>query len=240
LLPMNGDMVSGMQMSGPEKNTPTFSDTCHDWRASAVTARESDGGVTIRVDGEYAEAKGHYDLVVTEDGALSIDYQFVVAEKGKCDPRQIGVVFDFPAACKSLSWRRRGYWSCSPEDHIGRSQGVAEAFVDGVPLSDIAGPRAEPRWCWSHDGNRHGTNDFRSTKMNVFEAALLSPQGNGLRVLSDGSQHVRSWVDGDRVRLLVADYTNEGDPLCFNEPVTPRRPLAVGSAVSGHVRLEVR
>ena len=52
--------------------------------------------------------------------------------------------------------------------------------------------------------------------------------GNGLRVLSDGSQHVRSWVDGDRVRLLVADYANEGLPLFFSEYVTPPRPLQAG------------
>ena len=51
--------------------------------------------------------------------------------------------------------------------------------------------------------------------MNVIEASLLSPQAMACAVLSDGSQHVRSWVDGRPLRLLVAEYANEGDPPFF-------------------------
>jgi hypothetical protein len=117
---------------------------------------------------------------------------------------------------------------------------VATAFEPGQPLSGLAGPRTEPKWSWSKDATKSGTNDFRSTKMNVLEGSLLSPAGNGLRVLSDGSQHVRAWVDGQRTRFLVADYANEGAPPFFCEFVTPRRPLEAGSTVEGTVRLEIR
>jgi beta-galactosidase len=240
LLPANGDLVCGMQMSGDEKEIPIFSDTCHDWKPTAVTASKTDRGATIRIEGQYAEAKGRYDLSLAGDGVLTVRYAFTVTERGKCDPRQIGLVFDLPAACRTLTWRRKAYWSSYPEDHIGRSQGTATAFRDDVPTSGVVGPRVEPHWSWSLDGNRHGTNDFRSTKMNILEASLLSNRGNGLRVLSDGSQHVRCWVDGNRVRLLVADYTNEGTAFCFNEPVTPRRPLEPGTTVSGVVRVQIR
>jgi hypothetical protein len=240
LLPVNGDMCCGMQMSGRENNFPIFTDACHDWKAAAVTARETKSGVEIRIEGEYAEAKGFYTLSFGNDGAVSVHYAFTVTEKGQCDPRQIGVVFGLPAECKSLSWRRKAFWSSYPHDHIGRPQGTATAFENGLPLSGLAGPRVVPKWSWSRDASNHGRNDFRSTKMNAIEASLLSPAGNGLRVLSDGSQHVRSWVDGERMRLLVADYANEGAPLCFSEYAIPRRSLKAGSAVAGTVRIEIR
>ena len=141
LLPANGDLCGGMQMSGMEKDIAIFSDACHDWKAAAVTAQETDAGVEIRIEGEYAEAKGFYTLLFGKDGLVSVHYRFTVTEKGKCDPRQIGVVFALPAGCNSLSWRRKAFWNRYPDDHIGRPQGTAAAFENGVPLSGLAGPR---------------------------------------------------------------------------------------------------
>ncbi len=237
LLPANDDQCGGMQMSGAEREIPFSSSPCHDWQATSVTARAIDSGVKVRVEGEYAEAKGFYEMVFAKTGVVSIHYRFTVTEKGRCDPRQIGLVFTLPGNCRTLSWRRKAYWSAYPDDHIGRAEGTAEAFAKNVPLCGFAGPRMEPKWSWSQDANRYGSNDFRSTKMNVIEAALLSADGNGVRVLSDGTQHVRAWVDGDCVRLLVADYANEGLPPFFSEYVVPRRPLRSGSTVEGTVRL---
>jgi hypothetical protein len=202
-----------------------------------VRARTTESGVKVRAEGEYAEAKGFYEMAFAKTGVVSIHYRFTVTEKGKCDPRQIGLLFTLPGDCRTLCWRRRAYWSVYPDDHIGRAEGSAEAFAKNVPLCGFGGPRVEPKWSWSQDASRYGSNDFRSTKMNVIEAALLSSDGNGVRVLSDGAQHVRAWIEGDRVRLLVADYANEGLPLCFNEYVVPRRPLQSGSIIEGTVRL---
>ena len=240
LLPVNGDNCGGIQMSGSERDVALFTEACHDWKAASVTARTTGAGVEVRVEGEYSEAKGAYTLLFGNDGVVALRYAFTVTEKGRCDPRQIGVVFGLPADFQTLEWRRKAHWSAYPQDHIGRPQGAATAFVSGVPLSGLAGPRATPKWSWSADGNQYGTNDFRSTKMNILEATLHSAAGNGVRVLSDGSQHVRSWVDGGAVRMLIADYTNEGAPPFFTEHVTPHRPLNPGITVEGVVRLELR
>ena len=239
LLPANGDQCGGTQMSGSEKDVPIYSDTCRDWKAAAVTARETAAGVEVRIEGSYAEAAGAFTVAVGSNGVVAVHYVFTVTEKGKCDPRQIGLVFSLPGDCQTLSWRRKAFWTSYPDDQIGRPQGTAAAFVSGIPLSGPAGPRVKPTWSWSQDGNRYGTNDFRSTKMNVIEASLSSSAGNGLRLLSDGSQHVRCWFDGDRMRMLVADYANEGAPPFFSEYVVPRRPLDAGATVEGTVRLEI-
>jgi hypothetical protein len=41
-------------------------------------------------------------------------------------------------------------------------------------------------------------------KENIFWARL---DGAGFTVISDGHQHVRTWVVGDRVRMLVAYHS---------------------------------
>jgi hypothetical protein len=240
LLPINGDNCGGLQMSGMEKDVPIFSDTCHKWKAASVTARQTNAGVEVRVEGEYTEAKGAYTLTFANSGVVTVHYAFKVTTKEPCDPRQIGVVFTMPTDCKTLSWRRKALWNFYPDDHIGRAEGTTTAFVKDVPLCGLGGPRQKPNGSWSQDGNKYGTNDFRSTKLNIFEASLLSAEGNGVRVLSDGSQHVRSWVDGDRVRLLAADYANEGWLWTPEGAIVPRRPLQLDTAVEGVVRFEIR
>jgi beta-galactosidase len=239
LLPANSDFWGGLQMSGMEKDAAIFSNPCRNWKATSVKAVEKDADVEVRVEGAYTEAKGSYTLKFGKDGVVSVRYAFHVTDQGRCNPRQIGVVFTLPSGCDTLSWRRKAFWSDYPEDHIGRIQGTATATVKDVPLCGFAGPRVKPSWSWSQDGNKFGTNDFRSTKMNIFEASLRSAEGNGVRVLSDGSQHVRSWMDGNGVRLLAADFVNEGDPQSFAEELLPHRLLSPGAAVEGVVRIEI-
>jgi hypothetical protein len=239
LLPLNDDNCGGIQMQGKEKDVALYSDSCHGWQASSVTAREISAGVEVRISGTYVEAGGTFTFMVTGDGGIAAHYRFSIAEKTELDPRQIGVVFSLPADCQTLSWRRKAQWSAYPDDHIGRPAGTAAAFIKGLPMSGLAGPRVQPARSWSQDSTPYGTNDFRSTKMNIFEASLMSAAGNGVRVCSDGTQHVRSWVENANVRLLVADYCNEGAATYFSEHVIPHQPLKSGFVVEGMLQLEI-
>lgn len=240
LLPLTSENGGSIQMQGTGQDLAIFTAACSGWQASAVTAHQAADGVEVRIAGSYAEAAGTFTLRVTGDRAVTVHYQFVVAGAATLDPRQIGVGFSLPLGCQTLSWRRRAPWSVYPADHIGRPVGTAAAFVPGRPLVGLVGPRDAPAGAWSQDGTPQGTNDFRSTKMNVLEAAVLSAAGNGVRVCSDGTQHLRCWVGADYVHLLVADYANEGAEAYFREQVTPRRPLKGGDVVTGTARLEIR
>jgi hypothetical protein len=153
-------------------------------------------------------------------------------------PRQVGLVFDVPRALDTLSWRRRAQWSVYPDDHVGRPLGTAKAFP-GTPVLATASPHVRPTWPWCDDCTPMGSNDFRATRCNVLNAALTASGIGSLRVLSDGRQHVRAWVDGDTIHLLVADLTNEGCPACFNEFAMPRPTLAPGSELKGTIHVAV-
>ena len=69
-----------------------------------------------------------------------------------------------------------------------------------------------------NNSNRLGTNDFRSTKDHILKASLKNDNGQEIRVQSDGSQNIRTWVDGKQIRLLVAGLNGPGSCRFFTGP----------------------
>jgi hypothetical protein len=122
------------------------------------------------------------------------------------------MVFYSPRSCDTLTWKRRAQWSVYPEDHVGRPEGTAKALPD-PSLVGKAGSwmevayREKPAWSWFMDANALGTRDFRATRRNILRASLKDSAGHGITILSDGAQHTRSFLDGNRVGLLVACYS---------------------------------
>ena len=85
-----------------------------------------------------------------------------------------------------------------------------------------------------------GSHDFRSTKRNILEASLGVNAKSGVRVRSDGRQHVRCWVaQQDRIRMLVADFIDDGAAIGFTPRVISPESLSPGSVVQGTVNLEI-
>ena len=143
-----------------------------------------------------------------------------------------------PGSFNKLHWLRKGMWTVYPKDHIARLEGVADAFV-GVPFSGTAGPASKPDYPWRHDTNELGTNDFRSTKENIFKAYLSNSKGDGPVLVSDGKQHIRCWVDGDVTRMLISEYNNPGSERFFRRHAALEyKPLRPGDKISGFVRLQ--
>jgi hypothetical protein len=90
-----------------------------------------------------------------------------------------------------------------------------------------------PQWSYSQDPSSMGTNDFRSTKRNIrwsaigyawegrrpvprpfgFGQASFLTTGPSVRILSDGSKHLRAMAEPDRISVHVNDFfggTNAG------------------------------
>lgn len=264
---ISGGRMPNHQMANEEmerwvKHPQPLTAPCSQWKATSVEAKHKEGKVDISVSGKYKEAAGRFFLRFTSDGELRVHYDFklnevlmqhpptpamakdwltVGMEAGKLRPRQLGLVFDLPREMDTLAWRRKAQWTYYPDNHIGRPVGHAKAF-SGAPVC-LGSPfyRSQPAWPWSQDCFPAGSNDFRSTKHNIYEASLTGEgAGAGVRVLSDGSQHVRAWIDGDLARMLVADVSCEGCLVrYFRERILPSPQLKPGDHVTGAVRLEV-
>ena len=230
ILPLNG--AGGSQMTGKEVLFTPYTASCSQWKCGTVSASEVNDTVVVNISGEYKEANGNFVLTF-DNNFVTTGYDFALSEDIK--PRQVGLVWKIDASYSTLKWNRKSKWSIYPEDHIGRPVGTANAF-SGIMFSDYAGPHIRPTWSWSQDQTQLGSNDFRSTKLNILQAQLVDSNSTGITIVSDGTQHFRSWVDGKQIKFLVADYANEGAERFYFEHIIANKPLKPGSRINGAVK----
>lgn len=234
VLPLNRE-GRGVQMLGGGQNFDPYTPVCTNWTAQAMQARKYTDRIEVTVSGRYSETEGRFVYRFRATGEAELDYNFTMLTA--VSPRQTGVAFTLPGDFTRLSWKRRGYWSVYPANHIAALQGTADFMNPAVPVSGLAGPEQQPNVDWSQDQTAFGSNNFRSTKDNVYWAKVESPlTGQAFKVLSDGNQHVRCWKKGNTFRLLVADYSNAGN----GDYIAPHaaldyRPLRRGDTVSGTI-----
>ncbi len=210
---------------------------CSGWVAQKVEVGTHGSTVEVHVVGSYDQADGAYMIACDTSGSMHITYKFTAKKAMMIWQR--GCVLDMPLTHCNLFWRRQALWSVYPPDHIARTMGRASAF-SASPIGDAYGSRSHPQWPWSQDNMAGGSHDFRSTKRNILEASLGVNAKSGVRVRSDGRQHVRCWVaQQDRIRMLVADFIDDGAAIGFTPRVISPESLSPGSVVQGTVNLEI-
>ncbi|MCH5719242.1 hypothetical protein [Niabella hibiscisoli] len=235
VLPLNGQ-GRGVQMTGTSQVFEPFTATAANRVLQDIAYQTAAGTFTVTVRDEYDEAKGFTTLTFTGDGNVQVTYRYTL--KQPINPRQWGLVFSLPDGFNKLSWKRDGLWNYYPQDQIGRLTGSAPAFSN-APVSGAAGPADQPSGDWSQDRNELGTNDFRSTKMNILEAVLEASTAK-VKVVSEGTQHIRSWKEKNRTKMLVADYSNLGSEGFFRSHASLLdQPLKKDDIMEGSVHLQI-
>ncbi len=191
--------------------------------SAAVTLRE--GAVEVTVRDRYADFAGltRWLLDRAGTGRVSVDYEYTGEGLAA---REVGVRFLLGPQAQRLTWRRWSEWAAYPADNISRTEGVAAAHRD--PALGPADDRTPPRWPWSLDETELGTADFRSVKLNIYQASLTGPDGAGLRALADADRHVRACLDPAGVRFHVLSQ-------CRLAPVR----LARGQHVTGEYAVQL-
>ena len=239
---VGGPMLMALPLTGGgcfpnhNVNTPLVNDLCSDWKATSVTASKQGEDVLIQVSGSYNEFKGNYELLINANGEIQVSYQFEALKA--VNPRQWGMVFESVRNYDCTFWRRKGMWSVYPENHISRPVGSADLFYKGLPQQDD--PRVKPSHSWNMDYNLLGSNDFRSTRRNIWYAGLKDELNRKIVVRSNGKQHWRSWLEGDKIRFLVADFVTAGNEMFLDAYYTPyRKPIKKGDCIHGKIHLIV-
>lgn len=238
VLPLNPD-GEGIQMTGKEQHFTPYNPVCENWVACSIKSDLQLSEPHVKVRGYYNEAEGELVYHFTRTGKVRLSYVFEM--KHTINPRQIGMVFTLPADYSQLSWNRRGYWTTYPDNHIGKTKGMAVAYNDSLPLCGMAGPTSLPLWSWSDDQTANGTNMFRSTKKN-FSSVILSNGNakNEFKVESIGKQSARCWKDGNSIKVLIAEYNNGGSDRFFNSHTRPDyKLLKKGSIIQGQIIFQI-
>ncbi len=163
-----------------------------------VEIDEDAGSVTLVSQGHYSDLVGTYSTVFGPEGDVTVSYDFSYTGRDILT-KEIGFQFDVPLQLDHLSWQRNGEWTWYPEEHIGGLTGDVHVH-SGRPAF------TKPTWPYGEDDSPMGSNIYRSTKRNIIAATVSDADGNGWTIHSDGSQHLRAFVDSDRIRIYVNDW----------------------------------
>lgn len=235
MIPFNSTGDTQMTKDTPEYGL--FSPTASNRKIEAIELQKEFSEVTIVLKESYKEAVGRTMLNIYSDGRIELSYQYKMLMDYNL--RQWGISFTLPETMNSLSWKRKGLWNVYPENHIGRNEGSAKLSY-GHSLSGKAGPSVKPEWGYNQDQTAFGSNDFRSTKRNILHASLQRENSSGIKVLSDGLQHLRCWNLDNKIHLLVAEFDNPGTERFLRvHAVNFDQPLKQGQTISGTINLQL-
>jgi hypothetical protein len=238
LVPLNNG--GDTQMTKDTPNYPLFSPEANSRKIESIQVEKTSSEIRITLKENYAEAIGKIVMIIHANGNIDLNYAYNVMSD--LNLRQRGLSFSLPNSMNTLTWKRKGLWSVYPDDHIGRLNGTCELFKHNETCG-LAGPSSRPSWGYNEDQTKYGSNDFRSTKRNVYFASLTSKKSSGLKVNSDGMQHVRCWAENDQVQMLVSEQDNPGAERFLrgfaNHASKYDQPLKQGQSIQGKIKLQI-
>ncbi|MFI5385462.1 MAG: glycoside hydrolase family 2 TIM barrel-domain containing protein, partial [Fimbriimonadales bacterium] len=204
------------------------------WKLSEATSTTEGGQVVLNWQGSYGkDLVGGYRIAMDDSGDVEIQYEFKY-NGAPIHVREIGLEFAVPLSMDRLEWDRRAEYSVYPADHIGRPHGTA---VPHPAVAQTVPPGNRP---FGLDDHAWGCNDFRSTKRNIYWASLTNPQGEGVKVISDGTQHIRAIVGPHDILFRVMDwYGGEGWTYHEGYHYGEGKLINTGNVLKGTVRLQL-
>ena len=184
--------------------------------ASNIRFDETTEAFRVSANVTFKEGKGKIGYTFSKDGKFSTEYEIEDASKNGTSPYQYGLMLQLPKTFENLTWKRKGDFSSYPQDHIGRNEGTAK--LNAKVTNGVEPWRVEPVHAWKDDANELGSNDFKSTKRNIFQAALTDDNGTKVTVMSNTNQASRTWLQEEHIQWLIADYSNNGSERFYGTP----------------------
>lgn len=200
-----------------------------------VAVNERADGVYIKIKEKGNYARGSYELTISGDGFIKIDYDFMI--KKKIVPREAGIKLIMSKEFSSLEWNRDSFHDWYPRNHIGAVEGSAEAFYDNVSEGVI--PLSKPNNDYFFDNTEFGSNGFRAGRPGIYNA-LLHNGVSGLKLISDGSAFSRTMVKNDKIEWTVAGFSSPGKEIFFESHLaSSRKTFSFGSKLKGSMVFEI-
>lgn len=205
-----------------------------EWKFKGADYKIEGSRAVLNWKGGYGkDFDGGFEIRMDDAGDIEYRYEFTY-HGSDVWVREIGLDFETPLGFDKLSWDRNAEFSYYPDDHIGRPLGEAVAHP-AVP--QIVPPTNRP---FGLDDHPWGCNDFRSAKRHIYTASLTDKDGLGIKVFSDGSQHVRANVGVHAIHFKVLDFYG-GTGLTYHEGwhFGPGRLVKTGEILKGTVKMKL-
>ena len=227
------EVIDYIPQERSEKEIGFTSSPLTNWTLESEYLTHTEKGISITIHGKYGVNPVELVYSIDNGKRLRIDYVLNIFKIGN-GIRQIGIGFNLPKEYNTLGWKRKSLWSTYPDDHIGRTEGIAKAFYPETS-SKYLKRRDIPKHSFSKDGNEYGSNDFRSTKQHIITGNFINERGDTINIESNGKQHLRAWILPEYVSFLIANYSDSGNEFYLNYDANRTKYLDAYIAEDGDV-----
>ena len=214
-----------MKSASPQENYPMG------WHLTQSSFHTLNNMAMVEWNGDYGnDFTGGFKISMDATGRAEISYHFRYNGR-EIAAREIGLTFAVPLPCDTLNWSRKAEWSLYPSDEIGRPRGMVTAHVKTPSC-----PRP-----FGQDDHVWGCNDFRSAKRNIYWASLTDNDEAGIKIVSDGTQHVRATVGTRSISVHALDYyggSATGTPE-WDDTYGVGKVIHPGDILEGKVRVQL-
>lgn len=185
-LDINLNHLTGAEV---RKSANKFLLNADDWKMKGISYNKVDKNVIISLSGEYKDVEADIKITVTPEGLLRFNYSVAGNPNGYI--RETGLAFRMARNIDSLSWDRKGLWSCYPEDAFAGNKGNISLY-NGNQVAYRQNPDqpwgqdTHNYYYWADKGancNNPLTNSAKGMKENIYSYALYNDRC-GIEVLS--------------------------------------------------------
>lgn len=137
-------------LSGAEvrKSATSFEIDQKSWQKKSMIIEPKDGAVECVVKGSYDMVEMTLYITILPQGTMQLTYHIEGHPNGYL--REAGLKFQVSSDFNHLSWLRRGYWSCYPQNSMSPSEG--QCYID---RSEQVAYGKKPRQDWAFDTHNY-------------------------------------------------------------------------------------
>jgi len=161
-----------------------------DWKKTNFTYQQKAGHVLVNIAGTYNIIQVDIQVDISSDGKIVFDYTTTGEPDGYL--RESGLKFYLSDSFEHLQWKRKGYWSCYPENDFAGNEGEVSFYSD---QQAAYGKKPVQDWqldthnyyYWADDGagsSKPLTQAAKGMKENIYSYTLLTKDKHGFSVLS--------------------------------------------------------
>jgi hypothetical protein len=179
------------------------------WKLTSLEVKDKNSYAELIIKGNYDSIAGvRFNLQVYPDGSIISDY--FIPDVPNAEIREVGIHYTFGDIFDSLSWKRDGFWSCYPADHLSALEGKVPIYSNNLNTY-----RKMPVKAWEldtksfyYDGIENETGDqilqiAKATKENIREYALHIKSGGSIAVNGPDGTGCRINKIGNGIGLYI-------------------------------------